>query len=156
MAINDGDSVTIEYTGRLDDGTVFDTSLAGVAEETGLADEQQGREYAPLTFEMGAGEVIPGLEDGLRGLEAGTEETVTIPPGEAYGEASDERVIEYERAEFEQMLQGAGAAEGMRVQTQDGAPGEVIDVGEDTVEVDFNHELAGETLEFEVEVVDVQ
>lgn len=156
MGITDGDAVTIEYTGRLDDGTVFDTSIEAVAAETGLDAQQPDRDYSPLTFEMGASEVIPGLEEGLRDLEAGDEETVTIPPAEAYGEVSDERVIEYEREEFESMLQGVEAEPGMHVQTADGAPGEVQTVGEEHVEVDFNHELAGETLEFEVEIVDVQ
>jgi FKBP-type peptidyl-prolyl cis-trans isomerase 2 len=156
MAISDGDSVTIEYTGRLDDGTVFDTSKRDVAEDAGLAATQPDREYGPLTVEVGDGRVIEGLEEALVGMDAGDEQTLTLPPEKAYGEPSDERVIEYETANFREMLQGEEPAEGMHVQGQQGAIGEVVHAGEESVRVDFNHELAGETLEFEVEVVDVR
>ena len=155
MAISDGDSVTIEYTGRLDDGTVFDTSRRDVAEDAGIAAEQPDREYGPLTVEVGDGRVIEGLEEALVGMEAGDEQTVTLPPEKAYGEPSDERVIEYGATEFRQALQGEEPTEGMHVQGQQGAIGEVVHVGDESVRVDFNHDLAGETLEFEVEVVDV-
>jgi len=155
MVITDGDSVTIEYTGRLEDGTVFDTSKRSVAEEGGLAGAQPEREYGPLTVEVGNGRVIEGLEEALRGMEAGEAQTVSLPPEEAYGEPTDERVLEYDTPEFREMLQGEEPAEGMQVQAQGGALGEVVDVDEETTRVDFNHELAGETLEFEVEVVEV-
>lgn len=155
MAITDGDAVTIEYVGRLDDGTVFDTSRRAVAEAEGLVDDQQGREYTPLTVDVGAGEVIDGLDAGLVGMEPGDEETITVPPADGYGEHTDERVVEYDRDHLDEMLEGAAVAEGMRLQTEQGLPGEVVDVGESAVLVDFNHELAGETLDFEVEVVAV-
>jgi len=156
MAISTGDSVTIEYTGRLDDGTVFDTSRHDVAQDVGIADEQPDREYGPLTVEVGDGRVIEGLDEALVGMETGDEETVTLPPEKAYGQPSEDRVIEYEAAEFRQALQGEEPAEGMHVQGQQGAIGEVVHVDGETVRVDFNHQLAGETLEFDVEVVDVR
>ena len=156
MAISDGDAVTIEYTGRLQDGTVFDTSQRDVAEEIGLAAAQPDREYGPLTVEVGDGRVIEGLEEALVGMEAGDERTVTLPPEKAYGEPTDERVLEYETANFREMLGGEEPTEGMNVRGQRGEIGEVVDVDEETVRVDFNHELAGETLEFEVEVVEVE
>jgi len=78
MTIATGDSVTLEYTGRLDDETVFDTSRKSVAEETGLAEAQPDREYAPLTVEIGDEQIIEGMEEGLIGLEAGETETLTI------------------------------------------------------------------------------
>lgn len=155
MAIADGDSVTVEYTGRLDDGTVFDTSLESVAKEEGLDDPQANREYAPLTFEMGAGRVIQGLEDGLRGKSEGDTPTLTIPPEEAYGDWSEENVKEYAVDELTQMTGGEAPEEGAYLQTQDGSLAEIIEVSDETVRVDFNHQLAGETLEFEVEIVDV-
>jgi FKBP-type peptidyl-prolyl cis-trans isomerase 2 len=155
MAITTGDTVTLEYVGRLDDGTVFDTSREDVATEEGLAQQQPDREYEPLTVEVGAGQLIEGLEEELVGMEVGDTETVTIPPEKAYGERTDERVAEYEAAEFDEMLQGADVVEGMHVQTQQGAPGEVVHVDDDVVRVDFNHELSGETLEFEVEILEV-
>jgi len=156
MAISNGDTVTIEYTGRLDDGTVFDTSLESVATEEGLADDQPERDYQPLTVEIGAGRIIEGLEEGLIGMEAGDEDSVTIEPEQAYGERTDDRVVEYDADEFRQMLGGRDPEVGLEIQTEEGLPGEVVDVDDDTVRVDFNHELAGETLTFDVEVVSVE
>lgn len=156
MAISVGDSVTIEYTGRLTDGTVFDTSRRPVAEEAGIDTEQPTREYGPLTVEIGEGRVIEGLEEALVGMDPGDEQTVTLPPAKAYGEPTDDRVIEYETPEFREMLQGEEPTTGMHVQGEQGAVGEVVEVDEETTQVDFNHELAGRTLEFDVEVVDVQ
>ena len=69
MAIENGDQVTIEYVGQLNDGTVFDTSRESVAEESGLNEVQPEREFAPLTVQIGDGEIIEGLEDNLIGLE---------------------------------------------------------------------------------------
>ena len=155
MAIEAGDDVTIEYTGRLPDGTVFDTTRREVAEEAGLAAEQPGRDYGPMTIPVGEGRVIEGLEAGLQGLEAGDEETMTLTPEEAYGERSDDRIVEYERDEFEAALQGAEVETGMQIQSEEGAIGSVVAADDERVRVDFNHALAGETLEFDVEVVDV-
>lgn len=155
MTVSEGDSVTIEYTGRHTDGTVFDSSRRDVAEEADL-DGLGQREFAPLTVDVGEGNIVPGLEDALVGMDAGEEKTVEIPPERGYGERTDDRIVEYERAEFEGMLGDTEVAEGLRLQTQEGLPGEVTDFDDDTVTVDFNHELAGEELVFEVEVVDVQ
>ncbi|MFB6140509.1 MAG: peptidylprolyl isomerase [Halosimplex sp.] len=156
MAISTGDTVTIEYTGRLDDGTVFDTSLESVAREEGLAEDRPGRDYQPLTVEIGDGRIIEGLEEGLKGMEAGDEESVTIEPERAYGERTDDRVVEYDAGEFREMLGGREVEEGLEIQTEEGLPGEVVAVGDEAVRVDFNHELAGERLTFEVEVVSVE
>lgn len=154
MTIATGDSVSIEYTGRLADGTVFDTSREAVATETDLADVQPDREYAPLTFEVGAGDVIEGLDTALVGMVAGDETTIEIPPEQAYGEPADDRVQEYETAELTELL-GQMPEEGMYVQTQGGGLGEIVHADDDTVRIDFNHELAGETLTFDVEIVAV-
>jgi len=154
MAIETGDTVSIEYVGRLDDDTVFDTSRESVAEAEAL-DHHPDRGYDPLTVEIGAGEVIEGLEDGLVGLEVGDEETVTIAPEAAYGEHTDDRVVEYDAEEFEGMI-GREPEVGLELQTEEGLPGSVTSVDDDTVLVDFNHELAGETLAFEVEIVSVE
>lgn len=155
MTIDTGDKVEIEYVGRLDDGTVFDTSRREVAEEAGLVDDQPDREYAPLTVEVGAGEVIEGLDEGLVGMDAGDEEVVAIPPEAGYGTYEAERVVEYDRDRLDEMLDGESVAEGMQLRTEEGLPGEVVAVDESTVEVDFNHELAGERLDFEIEILSV-
>ncbi|PSQ06454.1 peptidylprolyl isomerase [Halobacteriales archaeon QS_4_69_31] len=153
MPVSTGDTVVVEYTGRLPDGTVFDTSLESVAEKHGL-DHHPDREYTPLTVEVGNGRIIEGLEEGLVGLEAGDQETITVAPEDAYGEHSEDRVVAYDTAELREMLGGREPTEGMELQTEEGLPGTVVSVDEQA-RVDFNHDLAGETLEFQVEVVSV-
>lgn len=155
MTIATGDSVTLAYTGRLDDGTVFDTSREGVAEEAGLAEAQPDREYTPLTVDVGAGKVIEGLEDGLVGLDQGTTTTIAIPPEKGYGEWTEEEMQEFDTDELREMVGGQNLEEGAYLQTQNGQPGQITHIDEETVEVDFNHSLAGETLEFEVEIIEV-
>jgi len=155
VTIETDDSVTLEYTGRLDDETVFDTSRKSVAEETGLAEAQADREYAPLTVNIGDGQVIQGLEEGLIGLEAGETATLTIPPEKAYGEPSDENIQEFETENLRGMLGGQTPEEGSYLEAQNGSQGEVVHVDEEVVRVDFNPRLAGETLTFEIEVIDV-
>ncbi|WP_336364599.1 FKBP-type peptidyl-prolyl cis-trans isomerase [Halalkalicoccus salilacus] len=157
MGIEPGDQATIEYTGRLtdEDGTVFDTSREEVAEEAGLAEAQPEREYEPLTVEPGAGQLIEGFDEGLVGLEEGDTETITVPPEKGYGEKSDDRIMERDRDEFEQLLDGEVPEEGMMIQTEQQQVGEIVHVDEEVVRIDFNHELAGETLEFDVEVVSI-
>ena len=155
MAITTGDTATIDYTGRLDDGRIFDTSRETVAEEAGLTDAQADREFEPLTVETGAGQIIDGLEEALVGMEAGDEDTVTIPPEKGYGEPTDDRIREYDAEEFERMTGGETPAEGAFVESPQGGMGEIVHAGSETVRVDFNHQLAGETLEFEIEVLDV-
>jgi peptidylprolyl isomerase len=156
MAISDGDDVTIEYVGRLEDGTLFDTSDRGLAEETGLASEHPDRAYEPLTVNVGEGSVIEGLEEALRGLDEGESAAVRIPPEKAYGPYEDSRVAEYDRDGFEDMMGDRDLVIGFEVEAKEsGLPGNVTEINDDSVTVDFNHELAGETLEFEIEVVDV-
>ncbi len=156
MTIATGDTVTIEYTGQFEDGHVFDTSRASVAEEAGLDDAQPNREYEPLTFEVGAGEIIAGLEEGLVGCEVGDTPTFVIPPEEAYGEHDDELLQAYDAEQFIEMLDGQVPDEGDRVETERGDVGRIVHVDDEVVRIDFNHALAGETLEFNVEVVAVE
>jgi len=155
MSIVTGDAVTLEYTGRLDDSTVFDTSREDVAAEAGLAEAQPEREFTPLTVEVGAEQVIDGMDEGLVGLEAGETATLTIPPEKAYGEWSEEYVQEFETDELREMLGGQTPEEGAQLEAQNGQRGDVIHVDEDTVRVDFNPDLAGEALEFDVEILEV-
>jgi FKBP-type peptidyl-prolyl cis-trans isomerase 2 len=154
MTIATGDSVTLEYTGRLDDGTVFDTSKESVAKEEGIAQAQPDRAYEPLTVEVGAGQVIEGMEDGLIGLDAGETTTLEIPPEEAYGEWTEDHVQEFDTDELVEML-GQTPEEGAFLEAQNGQHGEITHVDDEVVRVDFNPDLAGETLEFDVEIVDV-
>jgi FKBP-type peptidyl-prolyl cis-trans isomerase 2 len=155
MTVATGDSVVVEYTGRREDGTVFDTSRKSVAEESGLAEEQPDREYTPLTVEVGSEQIIEGLEDALVGLEEGDTPTVAIPPEKGYGEWTEERVREFDLDELKQMIGGRTPEEGAYLETQDGELAEIMAVEDDVVRVDFNPQLAGETIEFDIEIVDV-
>jgi len=156
MTHSDGDKITVEYVGRLEDGTVFDTSDAEYAEEVGLADENPDRIFEPLTIELGEGNVIPGLEDGLREMDIGDQTMIEVPPEQAYGPYNEDKIGEYERDAFENMLGHRELKEGFEVKTETGLFGRVTDYDEETVIVDYNHELAGELLRFEIEVVDVE
>ncbi len=137
MAIAEGDEVSVHYTGKLDDGQVFDTS--------------EGRD--PLTFTVGSGQLIPGFDQAVRGLEVGDKTTVAIPPGEAYGERDEARIQEVPR----EMLDAPDLEEGQVIglQTPDGQQLQATVAGltDEAVKLDFNHFLAGKTLTFEIEVV---
>ena len=151
MAVKKGDTVKVEYVGRYDDGDVFDSSREEVAVEAEIA--HPNREYEPLEFEVGAGEVVQGFDEGVVGMEEGEDKEITVPPEKGYGERSEENVVEYEREEFRESL-GEEPEVGMHIHTEE-AHGDIVEVEGDTVVVDFNHELAGETLVFEIEVVEV-
>ncbi|RJX48826.1 FKBP-type peptidyl-prolyl cis-trans isomerase [Halonotius pteroides] len=153
MTIESGDEVVIEYVGRDDDGTVFDTSREAVAAESGLAEAQPDRKFTPLTVSVGAGEVIAGIEEALPGLDEGETTSVDVPPEKGYGEWSEDRVQEYETDELAATLGGQRPAVGQYVETEQGAAAEITDVADDVSKVDFNPPLAGETLHFELEVV---
>lgn len=147
--------MTIEYTGRHEDGTVFDTSEQTVADNSGLAEAQPDREYEPLTFEVGAEQVIEGLDEALVGLEQGDTPTVALPPEKAYGEWTEERVQELDAETLAETIGEQTLTEGTYLQSESGHPGEVTSVGEEVVRVDFNPLLAGETVEFSLEVLAV-
>ena len=130
--------VGLEYTLRLDDGEVVDTS--------------EGR--GPLHFLQGHGHIIPGLEKELYGMGLGEEKVVVVSPAEGYGERKSDAVQEFPRDAFPQ---GVEIQPGMAIQLTDQAGNPhmafVKEVREDTVILDLNHPLAGETLHFDVEVV---
>lgn len=155
MSVESGDEVVIEYVGRADDGTVFDTSRQSVATESGLANAQPDREFEPLTVEVGAGEIIAGIDEALRGMAEGETKTIEVPPEKGYGEWSEDHVREYDTAELSETLGGRTPEVGEYVETQDGTPAKITHVGDDISKVDFNTPLAGETLEFEIELLEI-
>ncbi len=135
-----GDTVRIHYTGRLTDGTQFDSS--------------QGRD--PLEFQVGSGQIIKGLDDQIEGMEVGDKQTVTIPADAAYGEHRPEGVQTVPRA---QIPEGVDTSVGSRLQAT-GGDGRtmtltVIDTAEEEITVDANHPLAGKDLVFDVELLEV-
>jgi peptidylprolyl isomerase len=134
---NPGDKVRIHYTGRFEDGTVFDTS--------------RGRE--PLEFVAGLEQVITGIDSAVLSMSEGDEATVTVPPEDAYGESRPELAREVERSMLPPDV-GEGDAVRANVGGQDVVMW-VRDVTDDAAVVDANHPLAGRTLVFDVEVVAV-
>jgi peptidylprolyl isomerase len=131
------DRVRIHYTGRLPDGRVFDTS----------------RERDPLEFEAGSGEVIPGISHAVVGMQAGESRTVTVAPEDAFGPRREEMVQEVPRSALP-----AEVSVGDPLRAQAGEQEVqvwVAELGEENAVIDGNHPLAGHTLEFEVELVDV-
>jgi len=157
MPIERGDGVTIHYVGRFEDGSIFDTSRQAVARHEDLITAQgvEPAEYAPLSFTVGRGDIIEGLEESLVGLEDGEEATVEVPPEKSYGEFEEEKIREYDAEAFEEMV-GSEPEVGLHVEAKNDLHGDVTAVRDDTVEVDFNHELAGRTLVFEIEIIDVR
>jgi len=135
---------------------VFATSDPGVAEEHGLVstEAEGGPDPTPLSFTVGRDEVIEGLDEAVLGMTVGEEATVTVPPEKGYGEYDPERVREYDIDEFEAMV-GTEPEIGLHVEARNDLHGDVTAVVGDTVEVDFNHELAGRTLVFDLRVREI-
>ena len=148
--IKEGDHVLVDYTGRLEDGTVFDTSVEDVAIEAGVHDPN--REYQPIGFTVGAGQLIKGFDRGVVGMAASEEKTLTLSPEDAYGLKRDDRV---QTVPIEE-LSAAGITPviGKRLTTRYG-PGTITDITNTSVVIDFNHELAGKTLIFDVRIVSI-
>lgn len=136
----DGDTVQVHYTGKLEDGTVFDTS--------------EGRE--PLEFRLGTGQVIAGFDRAVDGMAPGDEKVVRLEPNDAYGERRDDLVLDVPK---EQLPDGLDPEIGMELalRGEDGRqlPVRVTDVAGDAVTLDANHPLAGEPLVFELKLVGV-
>ncbi|MPZ22730.1 MAG: hypothetical protein GEU28_04125 [Dehalococcoidia bacterium] len=120
-----GDTVTVNYCGTLDDGTLFDEGT--------------------FDFEVASGAVVPGFDAAVTGMEVGERKTVTIPSAEAYGERDEANVIEVPLVQFGGVTPEVGDS------LQGGAV--VLDVTGDTVTVDTNHPLAGQDLTFQIELV---
>ncbi len=151
MKIEAGDFVKFHYVGKFEDGEVFDTSYEEVAKENGIYVEE--REYGPLEVQIGVGEIIQGLDEELVGMEVGEKKTLTIPPEKAYGMPNPELVITVPASEFTKA--GLEPVEGLYVMTDSGIA-KIEKIEGENVSLDFNHPLAGKTLIFEVEIVDIK
>ena len=138
--VKTGDTVKVHYTGTLDDGTVFDSSV----------------EREPLAFTIGEKQMIPGFEKGVLGMEVDESKTIKIPSDEAYGPHHPERIIEIPR---DQVPADMKIEEGqtLKLTGQDG--GEVIvrvkELTDEKAVMDANHPLAGEDLNFDIKLVEI-
>jgi len=137
-----GDTVKVHYTGRLQDGTIFDTSV--------------GSEPLEFTLGQGQGQVIPGFEQAVIGMQVGESKTVTIPADQAYGPRRDDMILEVSRDELPDDLE---PTVGMYLQMNQGDGGIMIvtitEVSETTIKIDANHPLAGQDLVFDIELVEI-
>lgn len=154
MAIESGDTVTFEYSVHLEDGSLVDASREPGPDEDLLPGAQHV--WEPLTATVGAGDVIPGLEEALVGLSEEETASVTVEPEDAYGEWDEGNVHAYDLEQFEQVVGQAPPPEGTYMRFGDGHLVEIVSVSDDEVTVDYNHRLAGETLHFEIEIVEVE
>jgi peptidylprolyl isomerase len=135
-----GDQVAVHYTGKLTDGTVFDSS--------------EGRE--PLAFELGAGMMIKGFDAAVDGMEIGDKVTAEIPAAEAYGESNPELIFDIPKTNFPPDLNPqTGQQLAMSQPNGQQVPVKVKEVKDDSVVIDANHDLAGKDLVFDIELVSI-
>lgn len=135
-----GDTVHVHYTGRLADGTTFDSS----------------KDRDPLELTLGQGAVIPGFEKAIEGMTVGDQKTAEIPVDEAYGPRRDELVMDVPRTQLPDGMDPK-PGEQLRMQTPDGqaVPVVVADTSDEAVKIDANHPLAGKDLTFDLLLVKI-
>ena len=133
-----GDHVSVHYTGRLEDGTVFDSS----------------RDGEPIEFQLGSGTVIPGFDSAVQGMAVGEQREVRIAPEDAYGARRDDLRVPVPREQFPPGVEPeVGRTLAVQVAPGQDALATITDVDESSVTLDLNHPLAGETLVFDIELV---
>jgi peptidylprolyl isomerase len=134
------DKVAVHYTGKLDDGTVFDTSA----------------NKDPLEFTLGAGQVIPGFENGIIGMAEGETKTVKIAPAEAYGDVRQDLIISVKKDEIPADI-NVEVGQHLQINQPNGQaiPVKVTAATDTEVTLDANHPLAGQTLTFDIELVKI-
>jgi FKBP-type peptidyl-prolyl cis-trans isomerase 2 len=137
---NNGDTVKVQYTGKLSDGTVFDTSI----------------DKEPLEFTVGSGMVIPGFDQAVIGMNPGESKTIEIPMTDAYGPYCNELVQEVNRSEIPSEVK-LEIGQRLQAQRQDGQIVMLVvtNISDSTVTIDANHPLAGKDLTFNIELIEV-
>ena len=140
MSVKNGDKIRVHYTGKLTDGTQFDSS--------------EGK--APLEFTVGSGLVVPGFDAAVLGMELGETKTVTIPCEEAYGPRTDDMTVDIPRKEFGADFT-ANVGDKLMIQLGDGMqiPVTITKIDEEVVRIDANHELAGKDLVFTITLAEI-
>lgn len=142
MAVKKGDTVKVDYTGTLEDGTVFDSS------------EKQGK---PLEFEVGAGKIIKGFDEAVVGMEKGGEKEITMEPAKAYGDHNPQLIQKVPREQLpkEQELK-PGMMLGVTLPNGTQIPAKITKIDEKEATLDLNHPLAGKTLKFKIKIVEIK
>jgi len=136
-----GDTVKIHFTGKLQDETVIETS----------------KDRDPLEFKIGDGNVIPGLEQGVIGMAAGDKKTIAISPEDAFGQPQEDLLVDINKSEFPKDVElKAGAY--LNIESSDGKEfkAKVVEIKEEMVTLDANHPLAGATINYDVELIEIR
>lgn len=151
-----GDRVRINFTGILEDGTIFDTTYADDCSVDDCTDDDCGCETGPMEITIGEEEFFVLVEQELIGMSPGEKKTIIVPPEEAFGEYDEENILTLERDQFPDDLVPAVDMD-LELSDEDGDSfvATVIELDEKTVTLDANHPLAGETLTFDVELIDI-
>ena len=136
-----GDTVAVHYTGKLDDGEVFDSS----------------RDRDPLEFEVGSGQVIPGFDRAVEGLEVGETREITLDPEEGYGEPREDLVVDVDRSQFPAESEPeVGRQVQVQVAPDQNRVATITGIEDDSITLDLNHPLAGKQLTFDVELLEIK
>jgi peptidylprolyl isomerase len=148
--VKKGDHLLIDYTGKLEDGTVFDTTSKEKAIEAGIYDQELG--YKPMFFRADTGQVIKGIDKAVLGMKEGEEKILKIPPEEAYGEYKKYLVQDVPLSRLELQVP---PEVGKKIITPSGREVKVLNSTETSATLDFNDELAGKTLILEIKLVSI-
>lgn len=145
MGVKQGDRVKVEYEGRLEDGTIFDSS-------------QHGEHSHPIEFTVGNHEVIKGFEDNVIGMDIEDEREFSIAPEEAYGEHREDLVREFPKAQMPPMDKEPEVGMVLGLMSPDGHQfhATIKEVTPETIKLDLNHPLAGKRLIFKIKLVDIK
>lgn len=139
MKVKNGMNVKVHYTGKHENGEIFDSSVT---------------RKEPLSVNVGSGQVIPGFDNAIIGMEVGDKKTVTIEPKDGYGEKIAEAVQEMP---IENLPEGISPGDNLQGQGPQGQPimATIESINGDKAMVDFNHPLAGKTISFDIELVEI-
>lgn len=149
--VKNGSTVSVDYIGMFENGTVFDTSIKSVAEENGIYNPN--REYKPINFTVGTGQLIEGFEKGVLGMHIGENKRIKIPPEEAYGPVREDLIIPVPIEYFREA--NITPVIGSYIYVR-GQPAKIVGVNNTHVVLDFNNPMAGKTLIFNITVVDIK
>lgn len=135
-----GDTVKIHFTGKLQDETIIETSKSG----------------DPLEFKIGEGNVISGLEQGVIGMAAGDKKTIAVSPEDGFGQPQKDLVVDLNKSEFPEDVEFEVGTY-LNIESSDGKEfkAKVVEIKEETVTLDANHPLAGATINYDVELIEI-
>lgn len=138
--VKKGDKVKVHYTGKLNNGEVFDSSVG----------------KSPLEFEVGAGMMIAGFDAAVNGMKVGDKKVAEIPASEAYGDVNEKMIVDISRSQLPtDLVPEIGQQLAMQQPNGQSVPVTVTQVQEDSITIDANHSLAGKDLIFEIELIGI-